>query len=95
MAQQQQLQMMLLQHQLDADTKMKTAAVHGAAQGPPQGGGGGKGGARNAPGGRPAKHQFEGKTPGAGLTTLIRELGGNIGASGLGLEGMGETPERG
>lgn len=42
--------------------------------------------------GRPRKMQFEGKIPGAGLETPIRELAQSMGAGGMGLEGMGSVP---
>ena len=42
--------------------------------------------------GRPRKMQFEGKIPGAGLMTPIRELAQSMGANGLGMEGMGAVP---
>lgn len=43
--------------------------------------------------GRPRKMQFEGKIPGAGLMSHIQELGQQMGANGLGMEGMGHNPE--
>jgi hypothetical protein len=42
--------------------------------------------------GRPRKMQFEGKIPGAGYETPIRELAQSMGAGGLGMEGMGKVP---
>jgi hypothetical protein len=58
---------------------------------PPGGKGPGKG-KKSKPGGRPAKAQFEGKTPGEGPTAMMRQLGGKIGSGGMGLEGLGELP---
>jgi hypothetical protein len=45
----------------------------------------GQGGAKGTPGRRA---QFEGKVPGAGLTSTIRDLAQNMGANALGLEGI-------
>jgi hypothetical protein len=79
--QQQQLQMMLLQHQLETAQKVKVAEAKGPDMGPP-----GKVGHPRR------KEQPEGKMPGSGVATLMRELGGKIGTNSLGLEGMSETP---
>lgn len=43
--------------------------------------------------GRKRTVQFEGKIPGAGLTSPIRDLAQSMGANALGMEGMGEIPE--
>lgn len=104
---QQQMQMQLLEHQLQTQHDVAVAEASpspivgaggepgssvGGHQKPPGSGKKKKPGARGPRGGKPAKHQFEGKVPGAGLTQLVRELGGNNGVGGLGLEGLGESP---
>jgi hypothetical protein len=45
--------------------------------------------------GRPAKAQFEGKIPGAGLLSPIKGLAQQLGANSLGMEGMGEISDTG
>jgi hypothetical protein len=77
---QQQIQMMIFETMLQTESKARLA------QSKPKPVGQGKGG------GRPAKAQFEGKIPGAGLTSSIREFAQNMGANALGLEGLGEVP---
>ena len=42
--------------------------------------------------GRPRKAQFEGKVPGAGLGSAIKDFAQNMGATSLGLEGLGSNP---
>jgi hypothetical protein len=42
--------------------------------------------------GRPRKAQFEGKIPGAGLSSHIKDFAQSMGATSLGLEGMGTNP---
>lgn len=43
--------------------------------------------------GRPRTQQFEGKIPGAGLTSHIRDLAQSVGGNAMGMEGMGEISE--
>lgn len=43
--------------------------------------------------GRPRMQQFEGKIPGAGLTSTIKGLAQSVGGNALGLEGMGEVAD--
>lgn len=58
----------------------------GEKKGPPGKKGKGSGGAK---GGRPAKMQFEGKIPGAGMSTVAREMGSKgTGLQHMGLEGI-------
>jgi hypothetical protein len=45
--------------------------------------------------GRPRKTQFEGKIPGAGLSSHIKDLAQNMGSTAFGLEGLGHTPGEG
>lgn len=51
-----------------------------------------KGAGRGPKSGRPAKAQFEGRIPGAGVTRIAKEVGGNIGTGGLGLGQLGNLP---
>ena len=44
--------------------------------------------------GRPRKAQFEGKIPGAGLMSHIKDLAQSMGSTALGLEGLGQTPNQ-
>jgi hypothetical protein len=46
-------------------------------------------------GGRPRGAQAEGKIPGAGLTSAVREFSQNLGLTALGLGGLGETSDGG
>lgn len=80
MAQQaQNVKMMMLESMLDTESKARQS------QSKPQ--------TSTGKDGRPRKMQFEGKIPGAGLETPIRELAQSMGAGGSGLEGMGSVPE--
>lgn len=74
---QQQLQMMVFENQLDTEKKMRLSQAK----------------AQHAAAGRPAKAQFEGKIPGHGQSSLIRELAQGLGANAMGLEGMEEIPQ--
>jgi hypothetical protein len=47
---------------------------------------------RGPKGGRPAKAQFEGKIPGAGITQIAKKMGGQISNQGLGLGQLGNLP---
>lgn len=76
--QKQQVNMMLLESMLNTEGKAREA------QSKPQ--------TTTGKDGRPRKMQFEGKIPGAGLMSPIRELAQSMGAGGLGMEGMGMTP---
>jgi hypothetical protein len=77
-AQDQQIKMMLFESMLNTESKARLQ------QSKPQPVGQGAGG------GRPRKTQFEGKIPGASLSGHIRDLAQDLGAHGLGLEGMKE-----
>lgn len=80
MAQQkQEVEMMLLQSMADTESKARIA------QSKPQPAGKDKEG-------RPRKAQFEGKIPGAGLSSHIKDFAQNMGATAFGLEGLGHTP---
>jgi hypothetical protein len=79
----QQIQMMILEAMLNTESKTRLAQENARLKPKPAGQGAG--------GGRPAKAQFEGKIPGAGLTSPIRDIAQAMGAGSLGLEGMGET----
>jgi hypothetical protein len=76
--QKQQINMMMLESMMDVEGKARIA------QSKPQMGKG--------PDGRPRKVQFEGKIPGAGLMSHIKDFAQSMGANALGLEGMGQTP---
>lgn len=76
--QEQQVKMMLMESMMNTEGKARLS------QAKPQTGTGKDG--------RPRKMQFEGKIPGAGLETPIRELAQSMGANGAGLEGMGSVP---
>ena len=75
----QQIQMMILESMLSTESKARLSQAKPKPVG------------QGAGGGRPAKAQFEGKIPGAGLTSSIRDLAQSIGGGALGLEGMGEV----
>jgi len=51
-----------------------------------------KGAGRGPKSGRPAKAQFEGKIPGAGVTQLAKKMGGAGGTEALGLGQLGNLP---
>lgn len=86
--QQDQIQMMLLEHNM-ALQKAVVGAQAKAEYAPNKDGKNGKTG--NKPGRPRSPMQPEGKTPGAGITSPIRELAQNTGMNALGLEGMGEA----
>lgn len=97
-AQQEQMQMMIFQTMLETKAAEELAVVQGRVKGAieaskpkPVSASGHKtpGGAA----GRPRKVQLEGKIPGGGLTSFVRELGQSMGGNTLGLEGMGEVPK--
>lgn len=77
--QKQEVEMMLLQSMADTESKARIA------QAKPQPQGQGKDG-------RPRKAQFEGKIPGAGLSSHIKDFAQNMGATAFGLEGLGTNP---
>jgi len=74
--QQRELQLLLLQHYLDVDTTVRKAAARPSTT-------------RRA--GSRAKAQFEGKLPGAGVSSMIRDLAQGLGANAVGMSGMGEV----
>lgn len=76
---QQQVQLMMLEKAMDVEGKARLAQAK-----PQPAGSKGKAG-------RPRGAQQEGKMPGAGLTSEIRDLAQGFGANALGLEGMGEV----
>jgi hypothetical protein len=78
--QKQQVDMMIFESMLNTESKARLA------QAKPQAGG---------KEGRPATKQFEGKIPGAGLTSSIRDMAQGMGANALGLEGLGQIPHAG
>lgn len=55
-------------------------------------GGKSKEGGRGPKSGRPAKAQFEGQIPGAGVTQIAKKMGGAGGTAGLGLGQLGNLP---
>lgn len=71
-----QINMMILEAMLQTESKARVS------QSRPQPSGGKEG--------RPAKAQFEGKIPGAGLSSSIRNFAQSMGANSLGLEGLGD-----
>jgi hypothetical protein len=77
---QQQMQMMIFETMLQTESAARVAQ----ARPRPAGAGQGKGG------GRPRGVQQEGKIPGAGLSSAIRDFAQGMGANSLGLEGLGE-----
>jgi len=81
-AQQQQIQMMIFEKMLDTESAARLS------QSKPQ-----PIGKSKDKGGRPATTQFEGKIPGAGLSTAIRSFAQSMGSNEMGLEGMGEVSE--
>lgn len=105
-AQTQQMQMMFMEKMVDTENKIELTKAAGdakieASAVMKEGPAGVKAGiayakrrdqtTSNRPEGRPAKAQFEGKTPGAGITSPIRDVGQSLGANAMGLEGMGEV----
>lgn len=78
MAKQEQIQMMIFEAMLNTESKARQAQAK-----PRTGQGEG--------GGRPRGAQMEGKIPGAGLTSSIREMAQSMGANSLGLEGLGDS----
>ena len=73
----QQIQMMILESMLQTEGKARLQQSKPVTSKDKQG--------------RPRQHQFEGKIPGAGLTTHIRELAQSLtGAHAMGLGGLGE-----
>lgn len=80
MAQAQQIQMMIFEKMLDTESQARLSQ----ARPRPSSGGTGKGG-------NPRGVQQEGKIRGAGLSSAIRGMAQSMGASGLGLEGLGEV----
>lgn len=66
---------------LKTESQSHIAAVRNATK--PQGGGGGKEG-------RPRKAQLEGKIPGAGTTSMVKEVAQAMGSNAHGLEGLSE-----
>jgi hypothetical protein len=82
MAQQKhEVEMMMMQAMMDTEGKARIA------QSKPQ--------TTTGKDGRPRKAQFEGKIPGAGLMSHIKDLGQSMGATALGLEGLGTNPQEG
>ena len=77
----QEVKMMMLESALQTESKARLA------QAKPQPAGASKGA------GRPRGVQKEGKIPGAGLTSFIREMAQSVGANASGLSGMGEVNE--
>lgn len=79
---QHEMQMMILQAMLNQQVQLSRGGT-GATKpvGPGQGAGGG----------RPATKQFEGKIPGAGLSSAIKTFAQEFGANSIGLSGLGET----
>ncbi len=75
-AQQQQIQMMILESMLGTESKARIAQAKPTTTKDKQG--------------RPRTTQFEGKIPGAGLSSEIRELAQSMGANALGLGGNTE-----
>lgn len=76
--QEQEIKTMMLQAMMDTEGKARIA------QSKPQTGTGKDG--------RPRKAQFEGKIPGAGLMSHIKDFAQSMGANSLGLEGLGTNP---
>jgi hypothetical protein len=82
MAQQKhEVEMMMLQAMMDTEGEARIA------QSKPQ--------TTTGKDGRPRKAQFEGKIPGAGLMSHIKDFAQSMGANSLGLEGLGNTPGEG
>ncbi len=77
---QQQVQLMIFEAALNTESKARLSQ----AKPKPAGG-------KDA--GRPRGVQQEGKIPGAGLTSFIRDMAQGMGANAMGLEGMGEIGE--
>ena len=75
--QEKEIKTMMLQAMMDTESKARIA------QSKPQ--------TSKGPDGRPRTTQFEGKIPGAGLTSHIKDFAQSMGANSLGLEGMGEA----
>lgn len=81
MAQQKKdIEMMMLQSMMDVEGKARVA------QSKPQ--------TTQGKDGRPRKAQFEGKIPGAGLMSHIKDFAQSMGATSLGLEGLGTNPNQ-
>jgi hypothetical protein len=81
MAQQKKdIEMMMLQAMMDVEGKARIA------QSKPQ--------TTTGKDGRPRKAQFEGKIPGAGLMSHIKDFAQSMGATSLGLEGLGTNPNQ-
>lgn len=76
--QKQEIDMMLLQGMVDTESKARI----GQSKPQPMG---------KDKEGRPRKAQFEGKIPGAGLMSHIKDFAQSMGANSLGLEGMGQV----
>lgn len=85
-----QMAQMAQQQQQDAldHERAKDLENNKAANRPKPAGGGGK-----KKEGRPRGAQQEGKIPGAGPQTMVREMAQGMGANALGLEGMGQVVE--
>ncbi|CAN5950546.1 unnamed protein product [Sphagnum jensenii] len=95
---------MLMQEVVQTESKIEIAKAHASlGLGKGAGGTGGKSHPKPNPrpnpshglpdrGGRPSIHQPEGKIPGAGVTSMAKLEGQNMGANKFGLEGMGEIP---
>lgn len=79
---QHEAQMMILQALLSQQVDLQKArSLDRTNPGPGQGAGGG----------RPATSQFEGKLPGAGMSSAIRTFAQSFGSNAIGLSGMGEV----
>lgn len=72
------VEMMIMQSMLDTESKARLS------QAKPQ--------TTTGKDGRPRKAQFEGKIPGAGLSSHIKDFAQSMGATSLGLEGLGTNP---
>lgn len=83
---QQQIAMMTLESMLDTESKQKVVETKAAVA--PKKPGEGSHGSKE---GRPAKHQHEGKIPGAGMSSTVRDFAQHMGANSMGLSGMGES----
>jgi hypothetical protein len=90
-AQAQQVQMMIFEKMLDTEAAALIAQSKPVASGGGKSGGKSSGSGQGSGGGRPATMQFEGKIPGAGLSSAIRGMAQDMGANALGLEGMGDS----